>query len=107
MARKSLRELDVSVASQRRRQIIDAARACLLEEGADKLTLRGVARRAGVNHATISYHFRTKKQMLDAALLDAADEYIRGVRERRTKKHTLTEFADEFLESCSHQSSFV
>ena len=58
------RDLDVTVASQRRRQIIDAARECITEEGVEKLTLRKVGDRAGVSHATIAYYFHSRRELM-------------------------------------------
>ena len=77
------RDLDVTVASQRRRQIIEAARACITEDGVEKLTLRKVGERAQVSHATIAYYFKTRKDLIDSALQEISDDFLDGLRQRQ------------------------
>lgn len=110
MAQKSDRGLDMSVAEQRRRQIIDAARGIIEEQGTDKATLRNVARRARVSHGTVTYYFKTRKAMVDAALLDAGEDYLQRLRENHQPPHgpaTLVEFAENFLDPDNISGSFV
>jgi AcrR family transcriptional regulator len=66
------------VEAQRRRQILDAAAACVAEEGADRLTLRKVAHRARVTTGMITYYFTNKDELMIATLNESA----RRVRER-------------------------
>ena len=47
-----------------REALLDAARLLLAKEGADALTLREVARRAGVSHAAPYRHFADKQSLL-------------------------------------------
>ena len=49
-----------------RRSLLAAARALAVEQGADALTLRAIARRAGVSHAAPAHHFPDKAALLDA-----------------------------------------
>jgi AcrR family transcriptional regulator len=49
-----------------RQALLDAAVATLDEVGADKLSLREVARRAGVSHAAPAHHFTDKAGLLTA-----------------------------------------
>src|SRR5215475_14597920 len=49
-----------------RRALLDAAVAILDEVGADGLSLRQVARRAGVSHAAPAHHFADKAGLLTA-----------------------------------------
>ena len=61
-----------------RRVLLDAAVAAIAERGAAALSLRDLARRAGVSHAAPTHHFRDKAGLLTAvaaegfALLGAA-----------------------------------
>ena len=61
-----------------RRALVDAARRLLEAEGQSALSLRAVAREAGVSPAAPYHHFKDKAQLLDAVahegweLLDAA-----------------------------------
>jgi AcrR family transcriptional regulator len=110
VAQRSGRNPDTSVAALRRRQIIDSARAIIEEQGTDKATLRNVARRANVSHGTVTYYFKTRKAMVDAALLDAGEHYLQRLRENHQPPHgpaTLVEFAENFLDPEKIEGSFV
>src|SRR5262252_5884778 len=52
-------------------KILDAAFRRLATEGYAALSIREIARDAGVNHALINYHFRTKDQLVIEVLDEA------------------------------------
>jgi AcrR family transcriptional regulator len=58
----------VAVAA-RHAQIIRAAYYVASSKGLDALTVRGVARRAGISHGLVLFHFRSRDQLI-VALLD-------------------------------------
>jgi AcrR family transcriptional regulator len=58
-----------------RAKILAAAFRRLATEGYAALSVREIARDAGVNHALINYHFRTKDQLV-IAVLDAANQRL-------------------------------
>lgn len=60
-------------------KILDAAFRRLATEGYAALSMREIAKDAGVNHALINYHFRTKDQLVIAVL----DEANRQLLERQ------------------------
>src|ERR1700704_6602947 len=60
-------------------RILDAAFRRLVQEGYAALSMREIARDAGVNHALINYHFRSKDQLVIAVL----DEANRQLLERQ------------------------
>jgi AcrR family transcriptional regulator len=60
-------------------KILDAAFRRLAREGYAALSMREIARDAGVNHALINYHYRTKDQLVIAVL----DEANRQLLERQ------------------------
>jgi len=60
-------------------KILDAAFRRLAMEGYAALSMREIAKDAGVNHALINYHFRTKDQLVIAVL----DEANRQLLERQ------------------------
>lgn len=103
------RRLDVPVASQRRRQIIEAARACISEEGVEKLTLRKVGERAKVSHATIAYYFKTRRELIDSALQEISVEFMDVLRQRHLLygKSDLVELVDTFLNPDNASARFV
>jgi AcrR family transcriptional regulator len=53
----------------RRGQIIKAAYAVAAAKGLDTLTVRDIARKAGISHGLVLFHFETKEQLV-LALLD-------------------------------------
>jgi AcrR family transcriptional regulator len=62
---------------ERREQIIDAALDVLEEGGVKGLTLRRVAGNVGVSEPALYRHFRSKKELLEA-LLDRAEQQFGG-----------------------------
>jgi AcrR family transcriptional regulator len=87
------RQLDLPVAAQRRRQIIDAAQACVAEVGVERTTIREVARRAGLSHTTVVKYFRSMHELLDAAMLEEAEKYLTVLRARQ-QDYSLRGLAD-------------
>lgn len=103
------RAVEVSIASQRRKQIIDAARECISEEGVDRLTLRKVAERAHVSHATIAYYFNSRRELIDSALLEISEDFMVGLRQRQLAYGTrdLIDLTHTFLDSDNASARFV
>jgi AcrR family transcriptional regulator len=64
-------------------RILDAAYRRLASEGYAALSMREIARDAGVNHALINYHFRSKDQLVIAVL----DESNRRLLERQQRMY--------------------
>src|SRR4051794_38626200 len=56
-----------------RRVLIDCALAAIAERGAANLSLRDVARRAGVSHAAPAHHFGDKRGLLTAIAVEGFD----------------------------------
>lgn len=66
-----------------RRALVDAARRILENEGPNALSLRAVAREAGVSPAAPYHHFKDKGELLDAVALegwDALGEALAGAK---------------------------
>ncbi|MBU8894496.1 TetR/AcrR family transcriptional regulator [Corallococcus sp. H22C18031201] len=70
-----------------RQALVDAAVALIAEEGFAALTLREVARRAGVTHAAPYRHFADKEALLEAV---AAEGYRAMAREMRQRMERVT-----------------
>src|SRR5215469_10150154 len=60
-----------------RQALLDAAVATLDEVGADRLSLREVARRAGVSHAAPAHHFSDKAGLLTAIATEGFGRLVR------------------------------
>ncbi len=63
-----LRDGDVPKRTERRRAIIHAAYQTLAEKGFEGLRMREIAKRAGMNHATLHYYFVGKEALIDGVL---------------------------------------
>lgn len=57
-----------------RRALVDASREIIAQQGAQALSLRGVARRIGVSHAAPLHHFADKRELLAAVATEGFDE---------------------------------
>lgn len=64
-------------------RILEAAFQRLARKGYARLSVREIARDAGVNHALINYHFRSKDQLVIAVL----DEANRRLLERQARMY--------------------
>ena len=62
-------------ATQTRERILDATFRRLVSEGYAALSIREIAKDAGVNHALINYHFRSKDQLV-IEVLDAENQRL-------------------------------
>jgi AcrR family transcriptional regulator len=61
-------------ADVRRRALVDAALASLVEHGAEGASVRVIAARASVSPALLAYHFGSKEALLVAAYRQLSDE---------------------------------
>jgi AcrR family transcriptional regulator len=68
-----------------RRALVDAARRILENEGPNALSLRAVAREAGVSPAAPYHHFKDKGELLDAVALEGWDALGHALAEARAK----------------------
>ncbi len=77
-------------------RILEAAFRRLAAEGYAALSVREIARDAGVNHALIHYHFRTKDQLVIAVL----DEANRRLLDRQQRMYrSPAGFAEKWAEA--------
>ena len=63
------------VRGDRRARIVAAARKLLAEEGYDRVTMKQVAREAGVAQGLIHYYFSGKDEILVEVLVQTSEEY--------------------------------
>ncbi len=68
-----------SRAEDRRDQILAAVLACLGEGGFDAVSMRAVAQGAGVPLGSLHYYFRSKEDMVGAALARSVEELIADI----------------------------
>jgi AcrR family transcriptional regulator len=58
----------------RRAQVLRAARACIVAQGYERVTIRDVAAAAGVSTGTVVHYFGDKDTVLETALLDKVQD---------------------------------
>lgn len=78
-----------------RRALLDAALVVLAEQGVSALSLREVARRAGVSHGAPAHHFKDKTGLLTALAAEGFDHFRRAMEQARdaAPDHAFTRFA--------------
>ena len=79
---------------------MDAARRLLEAEGPSALSLRAVAREAGVSPAAPYHHFKDKAELLDAVAQEGWETLSRQVSEAKVKSegpHQLTEIGIAYV----------
>ncbi|RIK97321.1 MAG: TetR/AcrR family transcriptional regulator [Burkholderiales bacterium] len=82
--------------SDTRARILDAAFRCLASNGYAALSVREIAKDAGVNHALISYYFGTKDRLVIAVL----DEANRRLLQRQREMYAAPgRFADKWAQA--------
>ena len=62
--------------TETRQRLLEAARHCLAENGLAQTTSRDIVGAAGVNLASITYHFGSKEELVAAALLEGLHEWL-------------------------------
>lgn len=82
-----------------RERLLDAAAALFAERGRDGVPIRDIAARAGVRHGCINYHFRSKDDLYQEALVrscapPANDLFERGVPDGMTADEARAAFRE-------------
>jgi AcrR family transcriptional regulator len=78
-----------------RRALIDAARRILEAEGPSALSLRAVAREAGVSPAAPYHHFKDKGELLDAVAMEGWDMQDAVIAKSRADASSPADALDE------------
>ena len=58
----------------RREQILDAARACLLEHGPEKVSMEMIIARSGLSTGAVYRYFKGKEEIMAAAVAASSEE---------------------------------
>ena len=64
-----------------RSELLEAARAVIVELGIERLSMDRVAERAGMSKGAVMYHFKTKRALLAALVEDYAEHLEAKLRE--------------------------
>lgn len=112
--RKRTATSPISIESKNRRsQIVRAAYCAIAELGFEGLRMRGIAARAGVDHATLHYYFRGKESLI-AGVMDymvqelslGRDTEMSG-RQRSPREQLDAHFAALLRQGREHPEMFV
>lgn len=85
-----------------RRTLLEAAAASIERDGVDALSLRQLARDAGVSHAAPSRHFRDKQALLDALAEDGFNRLTAALGEASSVTATSVAQARRQFEDLAH-----
>src|SRR3954447_3852740 len=58
-----------------REDLLDGAKRCLYEKGYARTTARDIVAASGTNLASIGYHYGSKENLLNAALMSATEDF--------------------------------
>jgi len=73
---------------QRRRRILDAARACFGDAGFAGATLGAIAERAGVSNGLLYQFFRNKEHLFEVVLRESIGDWVRAMVPREAGRET-------------------
>ncbi len=71
-----------SVAEERRKQILDAFRRCLLRDGLERTSLDSVAKEAGIARTALRHFVGNRDALLREAVVEFAEAYRRDFEDR-------------------------
>lgn len=83
-----------------REKIILAAIDCIEQAGIQAVTIRNIAKQAGVNVAAINYYFGSKKELVNEVLMSTTDEFVGLWQEALESKDEPRERLREFCITC-------
>ncbi|GAA3902914.1 TetR/AcrR family transcriptional regulator [Actinoplanes auranticolor] len=90
-----------------RRALLAAAAEAITEEGPAALSLRDLARRAGVSHAAPAHHFGDKRGLLTALAAEGFDRLAAALRETRGATGSFLELGVTYVRfATTHRAHF-
>ena len=90
-----------------RRALLDAAAEAIAEDGPAALSLRDLARRAGVSHAAPTHHFGDKKGLLTALAAEGFDQLAAALWESRAATGSFLELGVTYVRfATTHRAHF-
>ena len=86
--------------SSTRERLVQAAQQVIWREGVERTSIADVARAAGVPSGNVYYHFKTKDDLVEAAMaarVREREEFLAHISRRRTPQAQLKAFARELM----------
>jgi TetR/AcrR family transcriptional repressor of nem operon len=87
--------------SSTKERLVKAARQVIYHQGVERTSIADVARAAGVPSGNVYYHFKTKDDLVEAAmssLVRDGEEFLARVSRRRSPEAQLKAFARELVQ---------
>ena len=90
-----------------RRALLDTAAEAIAESGPAALSLRDLARRAGVSHAAPAHHFGDKKGLLTALAAEGFEQLSAALKETRAATGSFLELGVTYVRfATTHRAHF-
>lgn len=89
-----------------KQELIEAAKACIVENGLEKLTLKMVADKANVTQGTVYYHFHTKNKLMMDVVKDVCLRSWQEMSHAQTVEFVVPEALNAAKERCRPDSFF-
>src|SRR3954451_3549792 len=80
-----------------RRALLDTALEAVAEQGPATISLRDVARRAGVSHAAPTHHFGDKAGLLTALAVEGFDQLAKALATSRLASNSFLELGVTYV----------
>ncbi|HOY49929.1 MAG TPA: helix-turn-helix domain-containing protein [Flavobacteriales bacterium] len=74
-------------ATEKRIQILQAAKACFTQYGYDKTTLDDIGKRLGLNKSSLYYYFKNKEEIFTAVVVQETDDILVELQQEMSVHH--------------------
>ena len=82
----------------RRREILEAAKKCLIDKGLNGLILRELGKELNITHGNVAYYFPTKNALIKAIFDEAVQKYTEGILSAVRKSSSLEDALSSLIE---------
>ena len=106
MTDKFIRARNSAQKTERRQQILIAARQVALKDGLDALTLAGIAAETGITKSAFYRYFRSKEEILAWLLMGEAALMAQDMRNHMAGCKNIVEAADRYVSLCVAKPMF-
>ena len=86
-------------ATEKRIQILQAAKACFTQYGYDKTTLDDIGKRLGLNKSSLYYYFKNKEEIFTAVVVQETDDILVELQQEMSVHHEPEEKIQLLLET--------
>ncbi|MFO1088018.1 MAG: transcriptional regulator BetI [Hyphomicrobiales bacterium] len=91
----------------RRRELVDATLTVLFDGGPDKATMLRIGQQVGMSHGIVNYYFKTKEDLLLAALQHSFETALEECAASIERANTPRQRLSAIVRSCFRETSFT